>query len=150
MEHANRQVWNVQPSRRQRGWALVAMLIFFAIAILGAMKDWRTGHWDTGSSITLLVRVIQGVAFWQVGLNLDAKVLIVENGMLEVTTRFRRPFRGARETMPIRTAALEWIGQMLVLQTPDNGDQIRLGRAPEAKPMAEWLVAQGAPEPVGG
>jgi hypothetical protein len=128
----------------------MAMLMFFVIAILGAVADWRAGRWGAGSAFTLVVRLIQGVAFWQVGLNLDAKVLIVENGVLAVTTWFRRPFRGARETMPIRTAALEWIGRMLVLQTPDNGDQIRLGRAPEARPLAEWLVAQGAPHPVGG
>jgi len=127
------------------------MLAFFAIAILGAIEDWRAGRWGTPESLFMLVvRLVQGLALWRVGLSLDAKVLIVEDGMLAVTTQFRRPFRGARELQPIREAALEWIGDMLVLQTPDNGGQLRLGRAPEAKPMVEWLVAQGAPAPVGG
>ncbi len=150
MGNTDSHVWEVQVSPRQRRWALVPMLLFFVIAILGAWEEWSKGHWGTGSLITLLLRLIQGVAFWQIGLGFDAKVLIVEGGILAVTTRFRRPFRGARETMPIQEAALEWIGDMLVLQTPDNGGFLRLGRAPEAQPMAQWLVAQGAPDPVGG
>lgn len=150
MENADRHIWEVQVSRQRRRWALLPMALFSLIAFIGAWEDWSKGHWGTGSVVTLLVRLIQGAALWKVGLGLDAKVLIVEVGQLAVTTRFRRPFRGAKETMPIQHAALEWIGDMLVLQTPENGGQIRLGRAPEARPMADWLVARGAPLPVGG
>lgn len=150
MDAFGRQIWNVEVSRRQRRWALLPMGLFIAVALAGAWQDWTRGLWTTGSLITALLRVLQGVAFWRIGLGFDAKVLIVERGMLLVTTRFRRPFRDARETMPIGEAALEWIGDMLVLQIPETGGQLRLGQAPEARPMAEWLVAQGAPHPVGG
>jgi len=150
MDDSARLVWNVEVSRRQRRWALLPMGVFFALAIGGAWEDWSRGHWGPGSVAMLLLRLIQGLAFWQIGLGLDAKVLIVERGTLEVTTRFRRPFRGPQERLPIREAALEWIGDLLVLQTPEDGGQLRLGQGPEARPLAEWLVAQGAPHPVGG
>lgn len=150
MNDGARQVWNVDVSRQQRRWALLPMGLFFALALAGAWQDWARGHWGAGSVAMFLLRVLQGVAFWQACLRFDAKVLIVDRGTLLVTTWFRRPFRGSRETLPIREVALEWIGDMLVLQIPETGGQLRLGRAPEARPMAEWLVAQGAPPPVGG
>lgn len=82
--------------------------------------------------------------------SLDAKVLEVRDGVLRVTTRLRRPFGSAVHGVPVSEAALEWIGSRLVLQVPEQGLNLGLGTAPEARRTADWLAAQGLRPPVGG
>jgi hypothetical protein len=150
MEDVQPQIWKVEVSRQQKRWALVGLLAWVFLAVAGAWTDWSGGRWSSGSLGMASVRMLQGLFIWQIGLGLDAKVLRVEQGMLEVTTKFRRPFLGPKLSMPIQQADLEWIGDMLVLQKPESGSGVRLGRAEGAKALADWLVTRGARAPVGG
>jgi len=140
----------VEVSRGQRLTALGVMILFAAIGSAAAWQDWTRGRWGWSAAAMLVLRLLQGVTLWQVALRIDAKVLLVREGRLEVTTRFRRPFGLGHLDAPVREAALEWIGSSLVIQIPDLGGQIRLGHGAAARSVADWLVARGAPPPVGG
>lgn len=136
--------------RGQRLVALAVLLAFVGIAFAAAWEDVRGGRWGTASAVALGLRLLQAGVIWQVALRLDAKVLVVEGGILTVTTQLSKPFGLGRLDVPVREAALEWIGGTLVIQTGDHGGQLRLGHAPAAQAVADWLVARGAPPPVGG
>jgi hypothetical protein len=124
--------------------------VYVLAASLAARNEWHHGVRGFALWVPFAARVLQGALLQQVGLRLDAKVLVVEDGCLTVTTRFRRPFGRPRFVVPIREAALEWIDRSLVIQTPDTGMALRLGYAPTARTTAEWLIARGARPPVGG
>lgn len=140
----------LEVSRGQRLVALASLLVFLGIAFVAAWEDVRRGRWGTGPAVMLGFRLLQAGVIWQAALRLDAKVLVVQGGILTVTSQFRKPFGLGRLDVPIREAALEWIGSSLVIQTAEQGGQLRLGHAPAARSVAEWLVARGAPPPVGG
>lgn len=140
----------LEVSRGQRRTALAVLLVFVGIACAGAGEAWYQGRWGRSEALLFAFRVVQGLLFWQAALRLDAKVLVVEGGILTVTTQLRKPFGLGRLDVPVREAALEWIGSTLVIQTGEQGGQLRLGHAPAARAVADWLVARGAPPPVGG
>lgn len=140
----------LEVSRVQRLLALAGFLLFLGLALLGAWDDWHRGRWGWDAAFMLALRLAQAFVLWQAGLRLDAKVLVVEGGILTVTTQLRKPFGLGRLDVPVREAALEWIGSTLVIQTGEQGGQLRLGHAPAARAVADWLVARGAPPPVGG
>jgi len=140
----------LEVSRGQRLVALATLLVFLGLAFAAAWEDWHRGRWGWHEVALLLFRVAQGFLFWQAALRLDAKVLVVQGGILTVTTQIRKPFGLGRLDVPVREAALEWIGTTLVIQTGEHGGQLRLGHAPAARSVADWLVARGAPPPVGG
>ncbi|GLH71087.1 hypothetical protein GETHPA_26200 [Geothrix rubra] len=140
----------LEVSRGQRLVALVSLWAFLGLAFAAAWEDWHRGRWGGDSALMMALRLLQAVVIWQGALRLDAKVLVVQGGILTVTTQFRKPFGLGRLDVPIREAALEWIGPTLVIQTGRHGGQLRLGRAPAARSVADWLVARGAPPPVGG
>ena len=140
----------LEVSRGQRLVALAVLLIALGIACAAAWEDWHRGRWGWESAFMLALRLLQAVALWQAALRIDAKVLVVKGGILTVTTQFRRPFSLGRMDVPVREASLEWIGRTLVIQTGERGGQLRLGHAPAARAVADWLVARGAPPPVGG
>ena len=140
----------LEVSRGQRLVALAVLLLFVGIACAVAWQDWHRGRWGRESAFMLALRLLQAVVLWQAALRLDAKVLVVEGSILTVTTQLRKPFGLGRLDVPVREAALEWIGGSLVIQTGEHGGQLRLGHAPAARAVADWLVARGAPPPVGG
>lgn len=140
----------LEVSRGQRRVALAVLLVFLGIACAGAGEAWQQGRWGRSEVLLFALRVVQGLLLWQAALRLDAKVLVVEGGILTVTTQLRKPFGLGRLDVPVREAALEWIGGTLVIQTGEHGGQLRLGHAPAARAVADWLVARGAPPPVGG
>ncbi|HEX9009160.1 MAG TPA: hypothetical protein VF804_02245 [Holophagaceae bacterium] len=140
----------LEVSRVQRMMALAVLLVALGIACVAAWEDWHRGRWGRESAFLLALRLLQAFVLWQGALRLDAKVLVVHGGILTVTTQLRRPFGLGRLDVPVREAALEWIGSTLVIQTGEHGGQLRLGYAPAARTVADWLVARGAPPPVGG
>ena len=140
----------LEVSRGQRRVALVVLLAALGLALAAAWEDWHRGRWGRESAFMLALRLLQAFVLWQGALRLDAKVLVVQSGILTVTTQLRKPFGLGRLDVPIREAALEWIGRTLVIQTGEHGGQLRLGHAPAARTVADWLVARGAPPPVGG
>ena len=140
----------LEVSRGQRLVALAVLLAFLGLAFAGAWEDWHRGRWGRESALMLALRLLQAFVLWQGALRLDAKVLVVQGGILTVTTQLRKPFGLGRLDVPVREAALEWIGSTLVIQTGEYGGLLRLGHAPAARAVADWLMARGAPPPVGG
>lgn len=134
--------------QRILSWSLCGL--FVLAASVAAWGDWTRGIRGAALWLPWSVRLAQGLLLQQVVWKLEAKVLRVESGLLTVTTRFRRPFGPPRFVVPICEAALEWVGGTLILQTPETGGGLRLGFAPAARATADWLVALGAPPPVGG
>ena len=136
--------------RGQRILAWILLLTFMAGAVVLAWQDWRRGRWGWASAALLGIRVVQGLVLGRIALCLHASVLAVADGVLRVTPRFGRWFGRERFQVPVAEAALEWIGVALVLQDPKTGLPLRLGQAPAARGISEWLVARGVRPPVGG
>lgn len=136
--------------RTQKLLAYGGGLLLLVMAALGARADWRRGLRGTALWVPFALRSGYALVLMQLVLKTDAKVLVVEAGRMTITSRLRQPFGGSHFTLPIREAALEWIDGRLTLQSPESGLPLALGNQPSARVTAAWLVAQGAPPPVGG
>lgn len=136
--------------RTQKLLAYGGCLLLLVLAMLGARADWQRGVRGTALWVPFALRSGYALVLMQLVLRTDAKVLVVADGQLTVTSRLRQPFGRSHCTLPIREAALEWIDGRLTLQAPGSGLPLALGTLPGARVTADWLVAQGARPPVGG
>ena len=150
MEDLQSQIWKVEVSRSQRRWGLLFFLLWLGLAVMKIPSDWTRDRLDADSWTMALFSVLSGLFIWGRMVEFNAMVLRVERGVLKVDTQLRPAFLGPHLSIPIPEVALEWVDGRLMLQWPQSGRGLLLSAAPQAKALADWLVARGARSPVGG
>ena len=150
MDDMPAQIWKVQVTRKRRRWALVILIGWLGLAVLRFGQDWTRGKLDADTAIMVFVYVVGGLLLWGSIQEFNALVLRVDRGHLKVNTQMRPAFLGPNLSVPIPEVALEWVDDRLLLQWPQGGRDLLLASSPQARDLAEWLVARGARPPVGG
>lgn len=121
------------------GWEILVVALFLA------GRRWGGGDW-----LLLFLRLSQGALLPWGMFGCLATVLEVVGDDLMVSTLWRKLLRQTGLRVPLSAVALEWIGDQLTMQRPDDGLNLPLGRGPAARRAADWLVARGIRPPVGG
>lgn len=87
--------------RTQKLLAWSGCLLLLVLATLGARADGQRGVRGAALWLPFALRSAYALVLMQLILRTDAKVLVVEQGRLTVTSRLRQPFGGSHCTLPI-------------------------------------------------